>query len=122
MKPSKLGQEGEKQAFHFLKKSGYDILASNLRNKVGELDIIAKKEGFLCIIEVKTRRGTHSPIEAVTLQKRQKIFKTTRYFQIQHQLTELPVRFDILGIVGTPEKFVFELIEDAFSESDSEER
>ncbi len=80
--------------------------------------MIAKKEGFLCIIEVKTRRGEHSPIEAVTRQKRQKICKATHLFQLQHQLTEWPVRFDILGITGTPEKFSFELIEDAFNESE----
>lgn len=117
MRPNHLGKEGEKQALDFLQKAGYQILVSNLRNSAGELDIVARKEGFLCILEIKTRQSSYSPIEAVTWRKRQKILKTTRLFQIQQKLTECPVRFDVLGISGTPGQFTFELIEDAFSEN-----
>ena len=52
----KLGSKWEHAAADYLKKSGYEILETNFRCRIGEIDIIAKAEDTLCFIEVKYRK------------------------------------------------------------------
>lgn len=54
-----LGRYGEDLATDYLKDQGYDVLERNIRYRFGEVDIIAKKENMLIVVEVKTRR-THT--------------------------------------------------------------
>ena len=51
-----LGNFGETKACEYLLHNEYEIIARNIRTRYGELDIIAKKEGVLIAVEVKTRR------------------------------------------------------------------
>ncbi|MFA4890184.1 MAG: YraN family protein [Candidatus Paceibacterota bacterium] len=50
----KVGEIGEDVACTFLEKHGYDIIDRNYRKKWGELDIVAKKDGVLHFVEVKS--------------------------------------------------------------------
>ena len=74
-KSKNIGDMGEKKAVKFLKKKGYRILETNFKTKFGEIDIIAKKEGCICFVEVKTRSSDNfgEPREAVNFYKQQKI-------------------------------------------------
>lgn len=49
-----IGDNGEKIAANYLKKKGFVILDVNYWRKWGELDIVAKKEGRVHFVEVKT--------------------------------------------------------------------
>lgn len=51
----KVGQYGEQIAKDFLIKNGYKIIESNIKASYKEIDLIAKKEGVLIFVEVKTR-------------------------------------------------------------------
>jgi len=44
MQKKELGKKGEEVAVRFLKKHGYHILYRNYTCKMGEMDIIAKRE------------------------------------------------------------------------------
>jgi|SRR3989344_3100143 len=50
----KVGRIGEETAARFLVKKGFSILGRNYRRKWGEIDIIAKREGMIRFVEVKT--------------------------------------------------------------------
>jgi len=50
-----LGQEAEEMAVKWLTENGYEILHRNWRHKQFEIDIIALKDKFLHIVEVKAR-------------------------------------------------------------------
>jgi hypothetical protein len=50
----KVGDLGENIAIVFLEKRGFQIVDRNYRNKIGELDIIAQKDDFYYVVEVKT--------------------------------------------------------------------
>jgi len=50
----RIGATGENIAARFLMKQGYTIVERNYRRKCGEIDILAKKDGFLMVCEVKS--------------------------------------------------------------------
>ena len=68
----KPGLWGEIYAARFMRENGYEIITANYRCRLGEIDIIAKKDGFLVFTEVKTRSpGAIAPgREAVAAQSR----------------------------------------------------
>src|SRR2546430_9092596 len=51
------GRRGEEDAYFYLRKLGYVMVARNYRSprQHGEIDIIGWHKGILCFIEVKTR-------------------------------------------------------------------
>ena len=50
----RLGDIGENIGCDFLKKRGFEILERNYLKKWGEIDIVAKKDGIIRFIEVKS--------------------------------------------------------------------
>ncbi len=54
---SDFGQWAENYATQYLESKGYLILDKNYRQKWGEIDIIAKKEGILIFTEVKANKS-----------------------------------------------------------------
>jgi putative endonuclease len=52
---NKFGTDGENMAAKWLQEKGYEILHRNWRHSHYEIDIIALKNNFLHIIEVKSR-------------------------------------------------------------------
>lgn len=95
------GRQGEEMAGMFLKKNGYIILECRYRCKLGEIDIIAKKNGVIVFIEVKTRRNTHFglPAEAVGYRKQSKIIKTAWQYLLYSHNQQMPFRFDIIEVI-----------------------
>ena len=67
----KTGQFGEEIAKKYLKKKGYKILEQNVKNKFGEIDIVAKDKKELVFVEVRTKTGDiyGSPEDSLTKNK-----------------------------------------------------
>ena len=53
----RLGRRGELRARRALRRRGYEILAANLRSPAGEIDILARQEGQIVLVEVKSGRA-----------------------------------------------------------------
>lgn len=97
-----LGSIGEKIAVEYLKQNGFNIIATNFRyGKLGEIDIIAREEEYICFIEVKTRSSIlfGTPSEAVGVRKRKNIRKLAWIYLKQHCLLDENVRFDVIEVV-----------------------
>ncbi|HCW92777.1 MAG TPA: YraN family protein [Flexistipes sinusarabici] len=96
----KRGKEGEKKAEQFLREKGYQIIARNYRTPVGEIDIIAEKNGELVFIEVKKRSSSKFGIgaEAVTAQKQNKIIRSAQLYMKRFCEGETNCRFDVISI------------------------
>ena len=88
------GSCGEEYAALYLKKQGYKIVERNYKNKIGEIDIIAKHKKTLVFVEVKTRKTCEfgTPAEAVTYYKKQKIVNTARMYLAQNRRPLLVLR------------------------------
>ncbi len=95
------GERGEKIARRFLEDRGYSIVEQNYRTRHGELDIIARKDGTLVIVEVKLRRttGFGDPLEAVTPRKRRTIRSMTEEYLYEKSPNFHTLRFDAIGIL-----------------------
>ncbi len=99
-----LGQRGEDLAQAFLKEKSYEILDTNWRYSRAEIDIVARHEEQLIIVEVKTRATYRHgyPEDDVDHRKQQLLYDAaTAYMdQINHGGE---VRFDILSVVIRPD-------------------
>ena len=97
-----LGRWGEKRCEKFLKKKGLKKLARNFSCRAGEIDLImVAPNRAIVFVEVKTRADeTFEPVESViTFDKKNKLFKTARYFLAAHNIDNRPYRFDFVVIV-----------------------
>jgi len=112
---NELGKQGEELAAEFLQKKGYEILETNWTFQKAEIDIIAQKENVLAIVEVKTRSSIDFglPQDFVKPKKIQLLVKAVNEYVISNDL-DLEVRFDIIAIHKTENKFDMEHLEDAF--------
>jgi len=112
---NQLGKKGEQMAVDFLTKRGYDIVERNYRFDKAEVDIIAKKESTLAIIEVKTRSTSDfgDPQDFVKPKQIQRLVKAVDEYVTENQL-DVEVRFDIIAIVKENKGFTIEHLENAF--------
>ncbi len=116
-----VGIIGEELAANFLSGHGYKILLKNYESPVGEVDLIAKENGALIFIEVKTRtsQAMGLPAESVTFQKRRQIVKTAQYYIKRYGIKDVPCRFDVVSILMPPgQELLIDVIKDAFGEGD----
>ncbi len=98
-----VGAKYEMKAADYLSRNGYQILERNFRCKIGEIDLIARNEGYLCFIEVKYRAGITKgyPAEAINLNKIRKITRTAQFYLLMHKLPQdTPCRFDVVVILS----------------------
>jgi putative endonuclease len=112
---NELGKAGEEAAVTYLKKQGYEIRHRNWHRGHLELDIVANTAEELVVVEVKTRKDTAFglPQEAVNTQKiRRTILAADTYIKLFS--IDLPVRFDIITVIGTGNDFRIEHIPEAF--------
>jgi putative endonuclease len=127
------GRRGEEDAYFYLRRRGYTIIARNYRspNYRGELDLVGWEGDVLCFIEVKTRTSRSSiPAEAaVDIDKRKELRLVAQEFlrhmpdprqpdygSVKTSRDVVELRFDVLAVyydrgVGRPS---FELLQNAF--------
>lgn len=98
-----IGAEQETKVQEYLQTLGYEIVARNFYTKHGEIDLIAKKDGYLVFIEVKYRADGRfgAPEEAVDFRKQKKIIAAAQYYLYKNRISfDTPCRFDVAGVVG----------------------
>src|SRR5213595_1607931 len=119
----RIGRHGEEDAYFFLRKLGYVMVARNFRSprRRGEIDLIGWDKDVLCFVEVKTRTTRAvKPAEAAVDRKKRRDLKIV----IRDYLRSIPAkqsseppqwRFDVVTVYydqssGRP---TFELFQNA---------
>jgi putative endonuclease len=112
---NELGKLGEDLAVDYLRKNGYTILDTNWTFQKAEIDIIARTEDTLAIVEVKTRSSLDFglPQDFVKPKKIQLLVKAINAYVIERDL-DINVRFDIIAIHKEGKSFAIEHLIDAF--------
>lgn len=100
------GYLGEQIALKYLLKKGAQILHSNYRIKIGEVDIIAKINNELVFVEVKSRSTLKFgyPSEAVNYKKKRRISNVAQYYILANNLHNIPIRFDVIEVYFNDKK------------------
>jgi putative endonuclease len=114
-KHNELGELGEDLAVEELEKNGYEIVERNWRFKKAEIDIIARKNEVLAIVEVKTRSSNYfgDPQDFVNPKKIKMLVEAVNEYVVSKDL-DVEVRFDIIAIIINQNKLTLEHLEDAF--------
>ena len=113
------GTWGEAEVANYLRRRGYTLLAHGFHCRFGEIDLIARKDGVLCFVEVKTRTNLSCglPREYVTPAKQRRLKKTALYYLCEKQL-DCPARFDVAEVYAdspySRENVRIEYLENAF--------
>ncbi|MGH9546757.1 MAG: YraN family protein [Terriglobales bacterium] len=95
------GRRGEEDAYFYLRKLGYVMVARNFRspNRRGEIDLIGWHEDVLCFVEVKTRTShdVKAAEVAVDRDKRRELLAVAREY-LRHLPPSCPWRLDIISV------------------------
>lgn len=112
---NELGKLGESLAADYLRRNGYEILEINWVYQKAEIDIIARRENVLSIVEVKTRSTDvfGLPQDFVDRKKIRLLVKAVDAYVISRDL-DVDVRFDIIGIHKVDNEFAITHLSDAF--------
>jgi putative endonuclease len=97
----RIGTQGEEEAYFYLRKAGYTMVARNFRSPRcrGEIDLIGWDADVLCFIEVKTRtsRDVKTPEAAVDRHKRREVAEVAREY-LRRFPPSCQWRFDIVSV------------------------
>jgi len=112
---NELGKKGEEMAQKYLLKKGYTILELNWRYSKDEIDIIARHDSCLIIVEVKTRftNAFGEPEEFVTNKKQSFLIRAANAY-VEKFKSQEEVRFDIVSVLFCGKTWQINHIEDAF--------
>jgi putative endonuclease len=113
------GQRGEEDAYFYLRRRGYVMVARNFRSphSRGEIDLVGWEKGMLCFIEVKTRTTRDvKPAEAAVDRDKQRTLAAVARDYLRHTPLPCQWRFDVISVyyesdLSQPE---FELFQNAF--------
>jgi len=96
-----IGNYGEDIAEKYLIKNNYIIRERNFRCRIGEIDIVACDEEYICFIEVKTRYDCNFgfPSEAVNKRKQYKLKKLAEFYVYKNNYYNSNLRFDTVEII-----------------------
>ena len=102
-KRHELGRVGEDLASRHLESLGYKVLDKNLKNALGELDLVALDGETVVIVEVKTlARLGRSPADAVHFRKRRKLIQVATLFLQSRKWLNRFIRFDVVEVTCPP--------------------
>ncbi len=99
------GKASEDLAAAYLGLHGLELLARNVRCKVGELDLVCREGATLVLVEVRQRaRGNYGgALASVAGSKRRKLMRAARFLlHTRPEWRGCLVRFDVVGIEGQP--------------------
>lgn len=112
----KMGELGERIALKYLIDKGFMVIEQNYTKKIGEIDIVALKEGILHFIEVKSlifqgnlgvsrgTRGDYSPFQNVSYSKMKKFSRTCELYLLERRVShETRWQIDVISVVVSRE-------------------
>lgn len=95
------GQRGEEEAYFYLRRLGYTIIARNWRSprRRGEIDLIGWEKDVLCFIEVKTRSSRAvMPAEAAVDGEKQDELRGMARDYLRRLKQRPAARFDVVSV------------------------
>jgi putative endonuclease len=100
---AELGRAAEAIAARFLASHGLEIVMRNFRRRLGEIDLVARDNNVLVIVEVRTRSTQKygGAAASVDWRKRTRIVRAARLLLSKHAAyTRMRIRFDVIVVLN----------------------
>ena len=112
-----LGRHGERIAELWLARKGWRVLQRRFRDGHRDIDLIAERDGTVAFIEVKARSGDGfgTPVGAVDWRKQREVARAARVWISRHGKPGETYRFDVIGVLVSPNGAGIHCVENAFS-------
>ena len=112
------GRVAEDAAALWLEEHGWKVLERNVRQRFGEIDIVAVKGDLLGIVEVRSHSGPwlDSALETINARKRDKLRRLGDWYLERHPHLGAEATFVCVGVKldSAGHATVEEVVEDAF--------
>jgi putative endonuclease len=110
------GRAGEDVAWEHLRGAGYTLVARNVRNRFGEIDLIVERRGTLVFVEVRGRSGARfgTPLESVDPRKQRQLSRLAAVYLAHRRLEDRRARFDVIAVEWQDGHPRIEHLENAF--------
>jgi putative endonuclease len=95
----------ESRAAEFLRAAGLQVLETNFRCRLGEIDLICRDEAALVFVEVRYRSRSQfaSAASSIDRTKQRRLLRAAQYYLQQRGLSDRqPCRIDVIAIDGGP--------------------
>lgn len=95
------GYRSELLAKHFLESQGLNLIASNVRYKFGEIDLVMREQNTIVFVEVKYRRHKHfgGAVQSLGVAQIRRLKLSARAWLQKHDPKfQNPCRFDLVAI------------------------
>lgn len=115
-KSYQIGRLGEEIAAQYLQERGYQIVQRNLQIVHTEVDIVARHDDTVILVEVKTRSSEDygSGVEYISQRKQNQLIKAGKAYMKKGEW----IRFDVISILMDPSRNItlkIQHIRNAFS-------
>ncbi len=109
------GQSGEQIAALFFEEKGYRVVDRNWRCKIGEIDLVVRRNDEWRFIEVKTRGSDRYglPEESLTPRKKDHFYKSIQWYVLENNIGSQDIHADVLAIVINERDFDIRWLPDA---------
>lgn len=99
-KAERRGHFAETLAAVALMLKGYRIVARRFKTKAGEVDLIARKQDLIALVEVKARSSERAAVDAVTATAARRIGAAGDiWLSRQKDAAQLSIRCDIIAVL-----------------------
>ncbi|MSQ30166.1 MAG: YraN family protein [Dehalococcoidia bacterium] len=97
---ARLGQSGERLASDYLTRRGHRVLATNVRRREGEIDLVTVDGETLVFVEVKLRRPSAlgGAVEALSAAKLRRLGALAAAYAAEHPELPAQLRVDLVAI------------------------
>ena len=95
----KIGTIYENKSVKYLIKENYKIITQNYYTRFGEIDIIAKKNETLYLIEVKSEKNSSiSTTFKINISKKKRMIKTALHYIEKNNLKDCQIIFSLIVV------------------------
>jgi len=90
------GREAEAEAARWLAEAGWDMLDRRVKTKLGEIDLVARKDGLIAFIEVKWRRRIADLAEAIDERRLARVAAAVEMVAHRYAKAGEDIRIDVI--------------------------
>lgn len=97
---AQVGEAGERAVAQYFEGLGFVVEARNWRCKVGELDVVVRKDALIVFVEVRTvtTAWLGNPIQTISPAKQARVARAADAWLQQGDHAYEQLRFDVVGV------------------------